>query len=290
MTTELTAAPAHARHSRSTTSVPARLARDPRCWLGGAGVLIVVVLALAGPALAPHDPQAFVGKVFADPGVLSPLGTDVLGRDVWSRLLVGGRLFLLQGLLAAVVGVSAGVAIGILLGVLQGRGGAVLLFLSDSVMVIPQLLLVLIVVAAFGAGPVPLTAAVALAQVAYTARVVHAATQRVVTEDYYRAARALGMGHGALVVREVLPNVAGVVLVEFGVRLSICFVALASLSYLGFGSGEVDWGTMIHENQGGISLQPFAVVGPVLALAIFLLGMNLLRDALGRALAQRSAR
>ncbi|MDQ7993882.1 MAG: ABC transporter permease [Propionicimonas sp.] len=286
----LTAPATHARHSRATTSILARLVRDPRCWVGGAGVALVVVLALAGPALAPHDPQAFVGRVFADPAPGFPLGTDVLGRDVLSRLLVGGRLFLLQGLVAAVAGVTAGVVLGILLGILRGPAAAGLLFFNDSVMVIPQLLLVLLVVASFGAGAIALTAAVALAQVAYTARVAYAATQRVVTEDYYRAARALGMGHASLVVREVLPNVAGVVLVEFGVRLSICFVALASLSYLGFSSGEVDWGSMIHENQGGISLQPLAVVAPVLALAVFLLGMNLLRDAVGRALAARSAR
>lgn len=280
----------HARHSRATRSVWRGLARDARSWIGAVGVLAVVMLAVGGPLLAPHDPQEFVGRVFADPGEASPLGTDVLGRDVLSRLLVGGRTFLAQGLVAAVTGVAAGVLVGILLGISRGRPGAILVFLSDSVMVIPQLLLVLLVVASFGAGPVPLTAAVAFAQVAYTARVVRAATLRVVTEDYYRAARSLGMGHAALIGREVLPNIAGVVLVEFGVRLSICFVALASLSYLGFGSGEVDWGTMIHENQGGISLQPLAVVAPVLVLAVFLLGMNLLRDAASRALAERSAR
>lgn len=280
----------HAQHSKTSTSVWHYLRRDPRFWAGAAAVGIVVVLAVAGPLLTPHDPSAFVGKLYLRPNPTSWLGTDVLGRDVLSRLLVGGRLFLVQGLAAATVGVLAGVVLGILLGVTKGRTAAVLLFCSDSVMVIPQILLVLLILAAFGSAPLTLTIAVALAQVAYTARVIFAATGRVTTEDYYRAARAVGMGTGSLVLREVLPNVAPAVLVEYGVRLSISFVALASLSYLGFGSGDVDWGAMIHENQGGISLQPWAVVAPVLVLAAFLLGMNLLRDGLARALAARSAR
>jgi peptide/nickel transport system permease protein len=280
----------HAQHAKASSSVWHFVGRDLRFWAGSAAVVLVVLIAVAGPWLAPYDPSAFVARLYQRPTAGNWLGTDVLGRDVLSRLLVGGRLFLLQGLAAATIGVLTGVLLGILLGVAKGRTSAFLLFCSDSVMVIPQILLVLLILAAFGSAPLTLTIAVALAQVAYTARVIFAATGRVTTEDYYRAARAVGMGTGALVLREVLPNVAPAVLVEYGVRLSISFVALASLSYLGFGSGDVDWGAMIHENQGGIALQPWAVVAPVLVLAAFLFGMNLVRDALARALAARSAR
>jgi peptide/nickel transport system permease protein len=271
-------------------SLSSQLRRSPRAWAGALAVLLVVALALSGPVLAPHDPEEFVGRVYAPPAAGLVLGADVLGRDVLSRLLVGGRLFLLQGVLAALLGVGAGVLLGIGMGVARSRAAAVLLFASDAVMVIPQILLVLLILASFGAGPVTLTAAVALAQVAYTARVVHAATVRVTTEDYYRAARAVGVRGLPLVVGEVLPNILGVVLVEFGVRLSICFVALASLSYLGFGSGLPEWGGMIHDNQGGIGLQPLAVLAPVTVLAVFLLGMNLVRDSLSQAITRRSAR
>lgn len=266
------------------------LRRSPRAWAGAAGVVAVVALALLGPLLAPHDPEEFVGRIYSRPAAGLLLGTDVLGRDVLSRLLVGGQSFLVQGLLAAVLGVGAGVLLGIGMGVARPRAAGVLLFASDAVMVIPQILLVLLILASFGATAVTLTVAVALAQVAYTARVVQAATNRVTTEDYYRAARAVGVRGLPLVVGEVLPNVLGVVLVEFGVRLSICFVALASLSYLGFGSGAAEWGGMIHDNQGGIGLQPFAVLAPVVVLAVFLLGMNLVRDSLSQAITRRSAR
>ena len=88
----------------------------------------------------------------------------------------------------------------------------------------------------------------------------------------------------------MLPNIAGLVLVEFGVRLSVCFVALASLSYLGFTGSATDWGGMVHDNQGGIAVNPLATLAPVLVIALFLIGINLVRDALARAVAGRSAR
>jgi peptide/nickel transport system permease protein len=266
------------------------LRHDRRAWFGATSVLIVVALAILGPALAPHPPEEFVGKVYSGPGPDIILGTDILGRDVLSRLLAGGQLFLLQGIVAAILGVGAGTLLGVAIGIARNRLGQVVLFASDTVMVIPQVLLVLLILAGFGTGSATLTIAVAIGQVAYTARVVYAATSKVVTEDYYRAARAVGVGGFRLVFGEVLPNIASVVLVEFGVRLSICFVALASLSYLGFGSGEAEWGGMVHDNQGGIALQPLAVLAPVIVLAVFLLGMNMLRDAMAKAMTERSAR
>ncbi|GAB3596599.1 ABC transporter permease subunit [Microbacterium tumbae] len=277
-------------HNRRDTSLWLMLVRDPLAWIGGLAVAAIVAITVIGPLTTPASPDEFVAQVFAAPSERLPLGADVLGRDVLARLLVGGGAFLLEGLLAAIIGVGTGVILGMLIGVLGRRWSGVLLFLSDSIMVIPQILLVLLVLAAFGATPVTLTLSVALAQIAYTARVVHAATARVTTEDYYASARAIGLPVPALLLREVLPNIAGVVLVEFGVRLSVSFVALASLSYLGFGSAAASWGAMIHENQGGITLQPLAVLAPVATIAIFLLGMNLLRDALARAVAKRSAR
>ncbi|SDY99402.1 ABC transporter permease [Herbiconiux ginsengi] len=277
-------------HDRHTGSLLRAMLVDPRAWAGAVAVVAVVVVTLLGPLIAPTPPGEFVARAYAAPAPGLPLGADNLGRDVLSRVLVGGGAFLVEGLIAAALGIGVGVVLGMLIGISGRRTAGFLLFLSDSVMVIPQILLVLIILAAFGANPVTLTVSVALAQIAYTARVVNAATQGVVTEDYFRAARASGAGRAGLLFREVLPNIIGVVLVEFGVRLSVCFVALASLSYLGFSSGAVSWGAMIHENQGGITLQPLAVFAPVIMIAVFLLGMNLVRDALARAVAGRSAR
>lgn len=277
-------------HSAKQSSLLRILIADPRALIGLASIAIIAIIAMFGPLISPHPPEEFVGRVFQPPSAEFLLGTDVLGRDVLSRLLAGGRTFILQGLIATFLGVGAGVAIGILLNLIPSRLSRLGLFLNDTVMVIPQILLVLIIIAAFGATPVTVTIAVAIGQVMFTARLANATTQRVVREDYVRSAQSLGASRWRIMVHEVLPNIAGPVMVEFSVRLAICFVVMASLSYLGFGGSGPEWGRMIHENQGGMTVQPFAALSPILMIAVFLIGMNLLRDSLATANAKRSAR
>jgi peptide/nickel transport system permease protein len=116
--------------------------------------------------------------------------------------------------------------------------------------------------------------------------VIRTASARVIEQDYFRAARALGVSRARLITGEIAPNIAGHLLVESGIRLAMSVVVLASLSYLGFGSTGVNWGRMIHDNQGGLTIQPWAVLGPVIVIGVFLIGMNLLRDGLSRAYAR----
>jgi len=131
---------------------------------------------------------------------------------------------------------------------------------------------------------------VGLANVPHVGRVVRAATMRVDRQDYVAAARALGMGGPELMIREILPNIAGTVLVEVGIRLAASAVMIASLSYLGFGSNALDWGRVVHDNQGGVAVQPWAVVVPVAAISAFLIGVNFVRDAFSRVITARGAR
>lgn len=157
--------------------------------------------------------------------------------------------------MAAFIGVGIGGVLGMVMGLLGGKPRTALLFLNDTVMVVPQILIVLILIAAFSANAITLTVAVAIAQIPYAARVVQAATRRVVQEDYYTAGRMAGQSRLSLMLHEILPNIAPL-LVQFGVRLCVSFVVLASLSYLGFSSGGGDWGQMIHENQGVYQSNP----------------------------------
>ncbi|MDR0515320.1 MAG: ABC transporter permease [Coriobacteriaceae bacterium] len=272
------------RHSKRQSSWIRRTLADPRAVMGLLAVALVAALAFLGPFAAPHSGTEIVALPYQKPMPEHPLGTDVLGRDVLSILLLGGQGFMIEGFLAAVMGVGIGGFVGIIIGLLSGRLRAALLFSNDTVMVVPQILIVLIVIAAFSANAITLTAAVAVAQVPYAARVVQAATQKVVHEDYYLAGQMAGQSRLSLMFREVLPNIAGPLLVEFGVRLCISFVVLASLSYLGFSAGAGDWGQMIHENKGGIAIQPWAVLSPIACISVFLIGMNLLRDRVSNAL------
>lgn len=274
------------RHAKRQSSTILRCCRDPRAVIGALMVLVVVVLTIFGPLLAPYGATEILTTPYARASQAFPLGADVLGRDVLSRVLYGGGVFMLEGVFAAFIGVGLGSLWGVLIGFLKGRAKTSLLFVNDAVLVIPQILLVLIILSVFSVSPLTLVIAVAIAQIPNTARVAQAATKRVVNEDYYTAAIMIGESRPQLLFREVIPNIAGPLLVEFGVRLAVSFVVLASLSYLGFGDAG-SWGTIIHENQGGVALQPFAALTPVFLISVFLVGMNLLRDALSRVLSQR---
>lgn len=270
-------------HTKGQSSWVVKTLRNPKALIGAIGIVLVLLISFLGPFFAPHTATEIVGKPFEGPSSQFLLGTDILGRDVISILLTGGWVYLIEGFIAALLGVGIGAALGIFIGLVPRFARISLLFCNDTIMVIPQILVALIIIAAFSATPTTLVAAVAFAQIPYVARVAQAATRRIVTEDYYIAARMAGQSRLSLMVNEILPNIAGPLLVEFGVRLCIVFVALASLSYLGFGANG-DWGQMIHENQAGIAIQPFAVGAPIVCIAVFLISMNLLRDSAARAI------
>ncbi len=274
-------------HSLRQSSWIRKFLADPRALIGLAAALLIVIFAFVGPLFAPYSTTEVVSLPYQAPSPAHLLGTDVLGHDVLSILVSGGSGFMIEGFLAALIGVSIGALIGMVLGLLSGKPRTSLLFLNDTLMVIPQILIVLIVIAAFSANALTLTLAVAIAQIPYVARVVQAAARRIVQEDYYIAGRMAGQSRLSLMSHDVLPNIAGPLLVEFSVRLCISFVVLASLSYLGFSAGGGDWGQMIHANQGGISVQPWAVLSPIICISVFLIGMNLVRDRASHALGRK---
>jgi peptide/nickel transport system permease protein len=280
----------HGLHTRAGASSLQRLVRDPRALVGAFGLVAVLGVALIGPYVAPLKVDQFVGPAFGGPSGSSPLGLDVLGRDVYSMVLSGGRAFLAQGVSGALLSLGAGLLIGICAAILAAPARAALGFCVDSTIIVPQILLSLVVIAAFGSASATLVIAVGCGQMMLTARVVRAAAIRVAHEDYYLAALAAGETLAQRVLREILPGIAPTILVELGVRLTSSFVAIASLSFLGFGGGTVEWGRMIHDNQAGLAIQPWATLAPVALIACFLASVHLLRDALARALAERMRR
>ena len=266
----------------SNEATARRLAYRPRVAVGSAMMLVVTLLAAAGPFLAPFDPTDFVGRPFRAPSVHHLLGTDILGRDVLSIVLVGGRVFLAEGVAATVLGVGLGIALGVSLALLPRKASDLVLTLSDIAIVLPQIVVALLVLTRLGTSPMILVGVIGFVHVPQTARVIRAASQRVVTADYFQSARGLGAPWHRLFTGEILPNIQGAVAVEAGIRLAISLVVLASLSYLGFGATRQEWGRMIHDNQGGLAVQPWAVIAPVLLLGIFLIGANMVREGITR--------
>jgi peptide/nickel transport system permease protein len=261
------------------------VASDRRAWIGGVCILAVVVIAFGGPLATPFDPGDFAGPPYQRSSPEFLLGLDALGRDVFSQVLAGGALFLTEVVFATLLGVGTGTLLGIALASAPRRVSEAMLTVNDTVLVMPQIVVALLVLTRLGATPVTLTLVIGFVHIPQTARVVMAATQRVIAQDYVAAALGLGVRRAGLVVHEILPNVAGVVSLELSIRLAISAVVLASLSYLGFAASGVEWGRMIHDNQGGLPIQPWAVMAPVIVLGVFLIGANLLRDAIARALA-----
>ncbi len=259
-------------------SVPGRV--------GLALVLVQVLLALLAPALAPDSP---IGNNAADALAGASwqhwFGTDQYGRDVLSRVLYGGQYALTVSALATLCVIGLGTIIGCVAALRGGWLDNVVMRVLDAVMAIPAILLLLVVVTVLGTGVFVIVVAVTVSYVPAVTRVVRAAAQGVVPTDFVAAARARGERTWSVLWREVLPNIADVVCVEFAMRASWVVLLISSLSFLGFGANPPtpDWGLMVAENRTAITVAPLATIAPIVALAVLVIGLNLAADGLAKA-------
>jgi len=250
----------------------------------GAGLgAIVLAIIVFGRFLAPDDPTHFLsGTVAASPSSAHLLGTDAAGRDVLSRLLTGGDTVILIPLVAVVLASLLGGSLGLVSAYARGRVDTIITKLFDVMLTLPPLLIVLVVIAGFGTANFTLIVTVAIVYSAGFGRVVRSATQTVVVNAYVAAAQARGERGSAILLREILPNIVAPVLAEFGLRLTYGILFVSGLSFLGLGvqPPRPDWGLMVAENRGLISVAPLATVAPVLAITMLAVSLNLMTDAL----------
>jgi peptide/nickel transport system permease protein len=254
--------------------------RNKRTIIGLSILVPIVLLVIIGPWLAPEDPLAPVGAPFTGPGSGHVLGTDVLGRDVLSRLLSGGRTTLLTALAATVLGVLVGSVLGFLAALARSWGDEAIMRVLDVLLAFPQYVLFLVVVSMIGSSTWLTIALVALVWVTPVAKVMRGAALGVTNQDFVRYSRSLGAGRWRILSDDVLGNVTAPLSVEFGLRLTWSISLVAGLSFLGFGAQAPapDWGLMIAENQVGLSLAPFAALAPVICIAILTVGTNLVTE------------
>jgi peptide/nickel transport system permease protein len=249
------------------------------------GVLVAVIFgsAAAAPLLAPADPTAInPADRLRPPGPEHRLGTDRLGRDVLSRILYGGRVAVVVGAVAVAIGAGAGVTVGLLSGYRAGRTDAVLMRLVDGLMAFPALLLAILVVAALGPGHLQTMMAIGIVLIPTFARLARAQTLAVRNQEFVVAARAIGVADITILLRHILPNVGGPLLVQSTVAFSGAVLAEASLSYLGLGTQPPtpSWGGMLQEARDVLFVGPWMAVYPGIAIAAAVLGWNLLGDGL----------
>lgn len=259
----------------------------PMFVIGIALIVVNVLLALLAPWISPYDPVASdSGAALQGASGAHWLGTDMYGRDVLSRTLNGGRYALGVTFLATTIAVSIGALLGCLVAYTNNWFDEIVMRLVDAILSVPTILALLVVVAVFGSGMWVIVVAVVVVYTPAVTRVVRGAARSVASLDYVTAARARGERSGPIVVREILPNVLDVVLVEYAMRASWVVLLISTLSFLGFGANPPapDWGLMVAENRTALTVVPLATLGPVVALASFVVGLHLASDGLGKRL------
>ncbi len=261
--------------------------------MGLSGTIVVALLVLAAvlaPIVSPFDPlEQHPGLELRPPGGQFPLGSDHLGRDLLSRIIFGSRSSLLVGMVAVGLGAGFGIASGLAAGYLGGWVDAVLMRLFDALLSFPAILLGIGVVSVLGSGPLSVAYALAFATVPTFARLMRA---RVLTErerEYVVAARCIGAGSGRIMSRHVLPNAVAPLLIQISLSMGFAILAESALTFLGLGTQPPmpSWGGMLNESRAYLRSAPWFGIFPGLALALLLLGLNFLSDALRDALDPR---
>ena len=263
------------------------LRRSPSGMVGLIIVALHIALALAAPAIVPYDPVAFdTAAIRAAPSVAHPFGTDKLGRDIFSRTLLGGRVVILVTVIGSVIAVTWGSFLGISVGYLGGAMDEITMRLVDAILALPRLLILLLVASVFGTDTIVLILTLGFLYGVAVIRIARATTLNFVAQDFILAAYATGVSPRRIILRHLLPNVLDILLVEGALRWSWMLLSFSALSFLGFGATRPtsDWGLMIANNRDVLALAPWATFFPIGAISTLIIGVNLLAGSLAKAI------
>jgi ABC-type dipeptide/oligopeptide/nickel transport system permease subunit len=250
---------------------------------GGALLLTLLTMAAAAPSLAPYDPIAQDQRAsLTSPGLAHPLGTDVFGRDIWSRVMWGGRTSLRVGLLAVLVGATVGSTLGLLAGYYEGWPGTLILRLTDLLLALPGILLALTIVAATGPSLENLIIAVGVSSLPAYVRIVNGAVLDVKTRSFIEASRASGAADLRVIRRHMLPNILAPIIVLSTLGLGNALLVAATLSFLGLGAQPPtpEWGAMLSQGREFIFGYWWIATFPGVAILLAVIGANLLGEGM----------
>ncbi|UXN70367.1 ABC transporter permease [Devosia neptuniae] len=262
-----------------------RALSEPATLIGVILVVAHLLLALLAPLLAPYDTSALVGAPLQHPSWEFFMGTDQIGRDYFSRIIAGGRIALMVSFLGVAMAVVVGTALGVIAGYVGGRTDEIIMRIVDAMMAIPDLILIAILILALGTGPGALIPVVAVVYTWGVVRVIRAKTITLSTLDFVRSAELRGETRLAVMLREILPNLIGLLGVELAVRVSSAVLRISALSFLGLGISQPtpDWGLMVQEAMGVIFTDPWFLLLPAIMLSSLIIGVNFMVDGLSRA-------
>lgn len=274
-------------HRRQLGRFLAVLLHSPGAKLGAVILLVLVGVALFAPAIAPFDPiQMNVGEPLQPPSPSHWFGTDDFGRDLFSRVVYGSRLTLMVGLMAMGISVTLGLGIGLTASYLQGWVGALLMRSMDVLFSFTETLIALATVAVLGPSLKNALIAVGISTIPFYARLTYGAVLVEKNKTYFRAAQAIGARPLGLILRHLLPNILSPVIVVATVGISVAVLSVSALSFLGLGAQppSPEWGAILAAGRDYFKRAPWVTTFPGLAIAITVLGFNLLGDGLREAL------
>jgi peptide/nickel transport system permease protein len=249
------------------------------------GIIIGVILfcAIFAPWVAPYSPYDLdVNYMLQGPNAAHWLGTDEVGRDVLSRAIYAARISMQVALIAAGVGLIFGTLIGVTAAYFGGLVDLLLMRFMELLFSFPAILLAVVLMASLGTSIMNAMIAIGIVFIPGFARLARAATEVVLREQYVESARAVGMGHGRIIFREILPNIVAPLFVEAAVAFSYAILLESALSFLGLGAQppEPSWGNMLNTGRGFMAQAPWLSIVPGMAIFLTVLGFNLIGDGL----------
>jgi peptide/nickel transport system permease protein len=266
-----------------------RLLRQPTGAVGLCGTLFVLGLGLVAPSLAPNKPFAIVAPPLAAPSASFRMGSDALGHDLFSQVLHGARSSLLIVVIVGVIVLVVGTTVGLVAGSAKSWIDDVLMRTSEVVQIVPRFFLALVVSSIFGAGLVRLALLLGFTSWPTLARIVRAETQSIVEQEFVLAARSVGATRRRVLWREILPNVVPTTFAYLGLVVAQALLIEAGIGFLGLGDpNTVSWGQLAGDAQRYLRVAWWLPVFPGACIALTVLSLNLLGDALGDVVSRRS--
>ncbi len=260
-----------------------QLLRNPSAALGLGVLLLLLVVAAAGPALAPFSPYAQeITNKLQPPNPANWLGTDEFGRDILSRVIVGSRFSLSVGLISVVVGLAGGLILGGPAGFYRGTLDQLTMMVCDILLAFPGILLALAIVAVLGPGLPNAMMAVGLSSIPIFARLIRAQFLSLCESVLVESARAAGASNARIILRHLLPNSLGPVIVQAILRTGSAILTAATLSFLGLGAQppEPEWGAMLSAARTYVLVAPHLAISPGVAITVAVIAINLVGDTL----------
>lgn len=251
----------------------------------------LVLIAVFGPYITPYNPiETDMPNALKPPSAEHWFGTDQLGMDIFSRVIVGTRVSLTVGLLAVSIAMTVGVILGSIAGYIGGTVDTIIMRVMDMMLAIPSILLAITLMAALGKGIDKAVIAIGLVSIPEYARIVRGNTLSIKENDYVAAARMVGNSDLRIIFRHVLPNALSVIIVRVTLGMSSAILDLAALGFLGMGvqPPQAEWGDMLGRARGFIFQAPYALFFPGMAITLTVLAFNLLGDGLRDALDPKS--